>query len=365
MRILLNLLLLFSCATLCAEAPGIYIQPGGRHPFHEWRPWQPLQLGVSYFNLTRDDGNFHLWFNASFEGRDSLIRLEGADLDHLERTPPQFDTRIVKNYDLDLDGLPSPLLSRASGLRLRDGTELVQGSVGPRYRGGGSELFPALFLRKEDDAWHHLGPPPGEPEDLLNAIRAHAASVRSEGGGLIELPDGRLRIYLHGLPEHDRFAEMISGNRLIRHSLLVAESDHPEGPWTFLREQQGERINLYPADTLPWLFVHVQPLGDTGYMLTGADQWPPKNIYAAYSTDGLHFVTPADPDTHEPLPLMRARELAPDAQFCKALRGTLLEDAKTFTAIMNISRPRDRGRSMLYFSESAFDADLFHALFQP
>jgi hypothetical protein len=364
MRLSLSSIFFAVHAFMYAGEPGIHASRTAAHPLREWAPWTQMNLPVSYVSLSYHENSFLVWFNASFQGRDSLIRLQGPDLSTLERIPPQFDTEIVQAYDRDLDGLNFPILSRSSGVRLRDGTEMVQGSVGPRYRGGGSELFPALFFKPPGGPWQHTGPPPGEPADLLNAIRQKSSDVRSEGGGIIELPDGRLRMYLHGLPENDAFQNRITGGRLIAHTLLVAESDGPGAPWTFLRTREGTRLNLFTSSPLPWLFVHVQPLGDQGYLLTGADAWPPQKIYAAYSRDGLHFRNPTDPETGHAVPLIHAVDVSPDARFCKVLRGVLMPDGKTFTAIMNISRPQDRGMSTLFFSRASFNLNTFKTLFE-
>lgn len=357
------LVLLLQFLVLHSDEPGIFKRPGGHHPFSGWRNWEQMNLAVSYFNLEAREESLTLWFGASFGGKDSVIRLDGRSPADLNRPPPQFNSRVVKGYDLPLDGLDFPLLSRVNGLRIRDGTQLVQGSIGPRYTGGGSELFPALFLKKPGGDWIHSGPPSGEPEALLNQVRQLNAQVRSEGGGLIELPDGRLRVYLHGLPDPDGLPDAVPNSRLHVHTLLVAESERPEGPWNFLRNADGSVINLLATVREPWTFLHVQPLGDIGFILTGADAWPPTRIFAAYSRDGLHFVSPAHTGSLDLLPLMRMEDVAMDAKFCKALRGVLHPNEKTFSAVMNVSRPADRGFSMLYHSQARFQPETFKSLF--
>lgn len=348
---------------LFSETPGVFTHTGITHPFSDWDDWAPMNLAISYFNLEASDKGLRLWLGASFEGKDSMIRLEGTSIADLNRPPPLFDTRIVQGYDMDLDGADFPILSRGNGLRLRDGSELVQGAIGPRYTGGGSELYPALFLKTPGESWIHLGPPSGEPEAVLKKVRQHNAQVRCESGGLIELPDGRLRIYLHGVPKVDMIPSAIRNKRLHVGTLLVAESDTPEGPWSFLRHPDGSVINLLENTPKTWTFLHIQPLGTLGYMLTGADAWPPTRIFAAYSRDGLHFITPASRDSGERIPLMSMGDVSPDAKFCKALRGALHPDDTTFTAIMNISRPADRGRSMLHHSQARFDKEAFREFF--
>lgn len=357
-------ILLLQLLPLYSDEPGIFERPGGGHPFSGWQNWEPLNLAVSYFNLDVHEESFIVWFGASVEGNDSVIRLEGPSFADLNRPPPQFDSRIVQGYDLHLDGLDLPILTRVNGLRMRDGTQIVQGAIGPRYTGGGSELYPAFFIKRPGREWIHSGPPSGEPATVLDQVRQLNAQVRSEAGGLIELPDGRLRVYLHGLPDPDKIPTAIRANRIHVKTLFVAESDTPEGPWSFLRHPDGTVIDLLANTTESWTFLHVQPLGDAGYMLTGADAWPPTRVFAAYSRDGLYFISPAHRDSRGLLPLMRMEDVAGDAKFCKALRGALHPDEKTFSAVMNISRPVHRGFSMLYHSQARFHPDTFESLFQ-
>ena len=356
--------------------PGLHPTPQP-HPFDNWSEWQPLNLNVSYFNLTRspDEPTLQLWFTANFQGVDSLIRLEGPDPLRLNRVPPQFDTRLVEHYPRDLDGIPHPILSRTSTTRLQDGTLLVLGSIGPRYSGGHSELFPVLFLKKPNQNWEYLGPPSGEPKQFLDAAAARGATVRCEGAGIVQLPDGTLRFYAHGMLDPEAVPDHLRQGRIAPNTLLVAEAERPEGPWTFLRDETGAVLNLFANTPIPWVFPHVQTLDDQTIMLTGADAWPPQAVYAAYSRDGLHFRFPADATENDdgtvnldaattPRPLRNATDISPDARFCKGLRGIWMPESQTFHAVMNISRPQHRGHSFLYAGTATLSAENLEKLFQ-
>jgi len=337
---------MLAIASTCVQAEMRKLKGVG-HPFVDWQEWKPMGLGVSYFSLTRSEGEIELWFGARFEGRDSLVRLSGKDLDSLKRVKPQFDTRLIKGYDRDLNGIPHPILSRTSGHRLNEGTEVVQASIGPRYEGGGSELCPVLFTREKSGEWSYVGVPNGDPERFVAAVWEKNASVRCEGGGLVQLPDGCLRLYSHGMMDPETVAQKVKGKRASSGQVLIAESESIQGPWTFLRDEQDRVVDITKASGLPWLFPHVQSLGENGVMLTGADQWPPKAVYAAYSRDGVNFVLPVD-EQGKPIPLRRMEDVNAAARFCKTLRGVFDPATNRFTAIMNVSTPADRGNSMLY-----------------
>lgn len=317
------------------------------HPFGEWGAWRALDLSVGYANLSRTETGLQLWFGASYRGVDRLVRLQGDRPERMERVPPQFDTRRVKGYDRDLDGRSHPILSRVSGTVLPDGTSVVYGAIGPRYTGGGSELFPALFSRRPGGEWRHLGPPAGEPMAFLDAAERAGASVRCEGGGLVVGPEGRLRLYAHGMLSPEEVPGRIRDGRVRSNRIPVAEADGLEGDWRFRRDAEGKWLDITRGSGLPWLFPHVQPLGDWGWMLTGADAWPPQRIYAAYSRDGLVFTLPVD-DEGKAVPLLRAREVRADARFIKILRGAWDPKRARFVAVASISRPEDQGRSALY-----------------
>jgi len=355
-------LLLFLSILPCLHAEMQRVQ-GMAHPFDEWQAWQPMGLAAGYFSITRRDTELQLWFDARFEGQESLVRLSGPDLLSLKRSKPLFDTRLVEDYDRDLDGIPLPILTRAVGTVLADGSELVQASIGPNYTGGGSELYPVLFHRPANKDWAYLGVPAGEPAAFARAVHKAGGILRCESGGVVQLPDQSLRIYCHGMDDPSSVPARIKGQRFASGKILVADAGTAAGPWTFYRDKNKEVVDITRGSGLPWLFPHVQALGPDAYMLTGADQWPPKAIYAAYSRDGINFVLPVD-SKGKPLPLRRLRDLRADALFCKTLRGVIDPQQNTFYAVMNVSTPEDRGVSMLYAGAAKINQERLSTLLE-
>ncbi len=336
--------------------------PGQSHPLKLEKNWKDLQLPVGYANLERLEDEWRLWFGASFQGGSHMIRLQGKDLGSLKRVPPQFSTALVNDYDRDLDGIKEPILSRALGCSLKDGTQLVYGGIGPRYTGGGTELFPQLFRKAPGGKWESLGVPAGDPQAFVAEARRLKATLRCEGGGLLQLPDGRLRLYLHGMCDPAEVAEHVRGGRVALRSLLVAEAEQAEGPWRFVRDEAGKPIDVFAGSTLPWVFPHVQSLGEgKGVLLSGASNWPPKELYAAYSSDGLRFAVPAD-EQGKALPLTRVTDLHADARFGKILRAAP-DTQGAFAIITTISRANDRGLSRMYLGRGSWEAETAEALF--
>ena len=129
---------------------------------------------------------------------------------------PQFNASLVENYDRDLGGLEHPILSRASGTVLADGSMVAMASIGPRYQGGIPSSTPsystALPMPRNGSI---LGPPTGEPLAWLDEQRRKKKKIRSDGGSIIQLADGSLRMY-----------SQCYGVRL-----SVAEAENIHGPW--------------------------------------------------------------------------------------------------------------------------------------
>ena len=296
---------------LAAAVPGSELRFGG---------WTRIEadgapLPISYFNLLPPgpDRCLGLWFAAASGAEEVVVGLAGEDLRRLPRAPPRFAASLAA-YDRDLGGRTSPILSRVSVARLRDGRHVALAMIGPAYRGGASELLPTLFASASGAAgtWRLLGPPAGEPAAEIARRRAGGSTVRSDGGALIELPDGRLRLLLHW---DDR-----AGIRL-----AAMDAAAPEGPWRFVRDARGAIRNLAPPGT--WLFPHVAAV-DGRWLLTGADAWPPTAIHGAWSEDALAFTPVAQP-------LLRAGEVAPGATQVKALRVAWDPATRTLHGVAN------------------------------
>ena len=333
--------------------------PGGEHPITQWQDWERMGLRVSYFNVEKEGEDWFLWFSAGFAGGDVMVRLPFDRSGVLDRPAPQFNTQIVEGYERDLDGLDYPILSRAVGKTLADGGAVVYGAIGPRYRGGASELYPALFGRSPEGEWTHLGVPRGDPEMFLRAAAEAGASVRCEGGGLVRLDNGRWRLYLHGFWEAEADEWPVRGGRVVAPTLLLAEADHLEGPWTYVRDDNGRPVNLLEGSSVPWIFPHVQRLSDGTFLFTGAAQWPPKKVFAAYSKDGVQFIYPAD-EEGLPRPLREVGDIVPEGTYIKALRGE--RRGPVFQAVASVGSPASSGLAELWQSEARWSEDLWETL---
>ncbi|MCH8474189.1 MAG: hypothetical protein LAT55_03065 [Opitutales bacterium] len=337
------------------EEIGPMVVVEGEHPIGGWQGWEPLDLAVSYFNLTgSSEGDLRLWFSAVASGeRNSMIQLPYQD-DSWKRVPPLFDTRLVEGYGRDLDGLAEPILTRTAGFVGVGGEEIVLGAIGPRYKGGRSELVPWLFRRNPGGEWESLGLPKGEPQEFIEAAWREGLTVRAEGGGVVELEDGRKRLYLHGLTEPEEFADWQRGGRLVVPRILVAEAENWEGPWVFRRHEDRRLWDIREGSTVPWVFPHVQKVSQERFLLTGASAWPPDRIYAAYSEDGKYFVMPSGSDG-SPLPLVRKEKILPGARFVKALRGVHLSGKQEFRTVVSVAPKELGGRSILLTSRGEWD----------
>lgn len=320
--------------------------PHVRNGFGPWEAWQPTGLGPSYFNLfPSKNGEIELWFGANVNDADAVIGLVGSTLSDLERLPPKFDATIVSGYDRHLKEQPSrttPIISRTSATRLKNGSYVVLTNIGPSYRGGASELYPALFISPNGKVgtWKHIGAPKGEPQQWLDEARLHGRKIRCEGGSIIELPDGKLRMYTRGYGV----------------GLALAEADQVEGPWTFLRDDASEIRDL--QNGLPggeWLFPFVMKIGDHGYLLTGGNTWPPTEMWAAYSKDGIHF------EVLEAQPSLLPNQIVPSAITMKCLRGYYDFATGKFIAAANVWDEKNQ-RYALYWSQCSFDLRVFDKL---
>lgn len=298
-----------------------------------WQPWKPTGFRASYFTVLprTADNAIELWFDARSGDRDVIVGLVGANLADLPRSAPRFDSSLVSGYSRHREGpnpIEFPILSRSGVTRLADGSYLVLTQVGPRYTGGDTELYPMIFASPDGRPgnWRQVGPLKGEPLAWLEQTARNNQRIRCEGGSIIQLPGDRFRLYIQGF-----------GVRL-----AMAEADKPEGPWTFDRDDEG-RIRDQVAH-LPeggqWLFPQVMTIGEHGYLLTGADRWPPTRITAALSTDGRRFRLPPVQDV--PRPLIRPADIIPESTMIKALRGAYHPETQRFEAVASVWHPEQR-----------------------
>lgn len=311
------LVVLAALAASAGEAPRGWIS---------WSAWKPMDLEISYFNVVpRREGRIGLWFDASMRERDAVIGLDGEALDRLPKVAPRFDGTLIRGYDRDLLGRASPIISRSSATRLADGSWIVQASIGPTYGAGGklTELLPVLFASPSGAAgtWTYLGLPAGEPARWIEQQRAAKALIRSDGGSIVQLPDGTLRMYAHGYGP----------------KVAVLDAPTVAGPWTF-RRSGGAPLDA--AAGLPggtWLFPHVVPIGDRGWLMTGGDRWPPTELWAARSRDGLTFAVPG-----AAAPVLTPPQVAPGAGSLKCLRAAWNAERGVLEAVANAWDPKRR-----------------------
>jgi hypothetical protein len=137
--------------------------------------------------------------------------------------------------------------------------------------------------------------------------------------------------------------------------MTIAEAADVAGPWTFRKGADGTPVDLVAGKPGGgWLFPYVMQVGEHGYVLTGADAWPPKAIFAGYSRDGLEFTVPDEP-------LIRPADVREGASSMKALRGAWDAKKQRIEAVAN-PWGRQRRTYVLHFSESPFDPAFFAEL---
>jgi len=363
--------LVVGLAALALCVAGNPAPAGEPQPFEKWEPWQATRFRVDYPVVLRTNpGDLQLWFSARNDGLDRMIVLSGPHLGDLpdRRARILFGTDLVGGYDRPLNGLAHPIMTRASAAVLRDGTHVVLAAIGPAYAGG-SELYPALFVSRNGvpGTWRHLGPPAGEPAEWLVKARRLNGQFRIEGGSILELQSGRLRMYIHGFCDPRRLDALlaalpeggpVSPARLYAGTVFIAESDAIEGPWRFLRDADGACVDIVNglAPGCNWLFPNVMRIGEHGYMLTGGDQWPPTGSWAAFSADGIRFRCLALPGGPVP-PVLRPSDILPGATAMKVLRGAFNPETGHFDAVATVGSAD--GRWQLYHSRAHFNTNVF------
>ena len=293
-------------------------------PLITWSDWQLLDKPkVSYLSIDRTETGMELWFSARIDqDRDAIIGLSGPSLLALQAEPQHVLTsEVIAGYEQHKPKRQFPIISRAAVTRLPDGQFLALAAIGPSYQGGASELYPALFLGA-GKTWRHLGPPAGDLEQILATMREKKKKIRTDGGSVIVLPDGRLRMYLNGF-----------GRRL-----MALEADQPAGPWTIVRAADGSILEITPQQFGgAWLFTHVIAVPGRGYLLTGGNAWPPKALYAALSEDGLDF---SHSQAHQPVLL--PGDIKSDAPSMKVLRCVWDPTQNQLLAVTNIWDPDEK-----------------------
>ncbi len=372
------LLLLLCTLAAAADAAGEAPTPD---PNRTWAPWKRMPFDLSYPMVLRTgEKEIQFWFSASNRGMDRTFGFAGPDLGVMKYRSDalRFGADIIRGYDRPLNGIKHPIISRSSCTILKDGTHIVLAAIGPRYQGG-SELFPALFVSPDGSAgtWKHLGPPPGDPAEWVKKARAIEGRFRVEGGSIIELEDGTLRMYIYGFTDPKDLAgkkpkpvKKKSGKRgkpggvpLYNNNIFIAEAPKPEGPWKFRKDVRERCVNITEklSPDCKWLFPNVMKIGGHGYMLTGVDKWPPSSTWAAVSLDGVKFSLRRGPDGKPTGPILVPSMVAPGMDSIKGLRGAFNPANGMFEAVAIVS-PEKNPNWHVYHSRILFPLEIFKGL---
>jgi hypothetical protein len=347
-------------------------------PEGAWAPWKRMPFDLSYPMVLRtNEKEIQFWFSATNRGMDRMFGFVGPDLGSMKYDGRymRFGADIIKGYDRPLNGIKHPLITRASCTILKSGTHIVLAAIGPKYQGG-SELFPALFVSPDGrpGTWKHLGPPPGDPAEWVKKAREINGRFRVEGGSIIELKDGSLRMYIYGFTDPKELAgkkpkpvkkgrkkgKKPRGVPLFNNNIFIAEAPKPEGPWRFRRDMRGRCIGITGglSENCKWVFPNVMQIGAHGYMLTGVDKWPPSSTWAAFSRDGVKFSLRKGPDGKRTGPMLVPSMVAPGMDSIKGLRGAFNPANGMFEAVAIVS-PEKNPNWHVYHSRIRFPLDVF------
>lgn len=153
---------------------------------------------------------------------------------------------------------------------------LVSAFAGSRYMPGRHPLIPLLFSSPsgKPGTWVYHGRLAGEPKAIEDERK-----IWSDNGGIVPLNDGRWRIYLNGYGT----------------TLAACEAESLDGPWTFVRNDDGSLRNIAaayaPKGPSPGgaIFPFVLQVSDNEYHLWLSQGWPVRGVHHYSSADGLAF----------------------------------------------------------------------------
>jgi hypothetical protein len=371
--------LILSLSTAAAAGAGNKRPPD---PNRAWAPWKRMPFDLGYPMVLRtNEKEIQFWFSATNRGMDRIFGFVAPSLGAMRYSDRalRFGADIIRRYDRPLNGIKHPLITRSSCTVLKNGTHIVLAAIGPRYQGG-SELYPALFVSPDGKAgtWKHLGPPAGDPEEWLKKARRINGRFRIEGGSIVELEDGTLRMYIYGFtdmkdlttrkqppPRKKKGKKGRSGRgvSLYNHNIFIAEAPKPEGPWKFRKNMRGRCIGITEglSPDCQWLFPNVMQIGKHGYMLTGVDKWVPTSTWAAFSLDGVKFHLRKDDKGKVTGPIFVPSMVAPGMDSIKGLRGAFNPANSMFEAVAIVS-PVKNPNWHVYHSRIRFPLEVFQNL---
>ncbi len=261
------------------ESTVLEIAPAGLR--HWSKPFAPTDLWGCYVSVTPREGQLEFWNvirNGEGPAGFNLAVWRGPDLDSLGEPTIVFGADQV--HDVIDRRRPDELVSQQRFDRSHVQYVPEFGYVGllcvnPDYSPGSVDLAPALMVAPEaltrDGVY--LGKLSGEPDKILNQ-----RLIWSDGGTLFRLPDSRWRIYMNGYGV----------------TLSAVESERLEGPWRFLRDDEGaiqelcsdyEQITTRPGSCFPTILR----VSDDEWHLWLSDQWQTQAVWHFWSRDGLEW----------------------------------------------------------------------------
>jgi hypothetical protein len=262
------------------ELPGNPPESGIRY----WSEFQPLPYAGAYVSViirnNVEPKRYELWQNTwgekGAESRQIVVR-KGADLKSLGEPEVVFDGTIIE--DVPDPKNPETLAPGRGFTRPAVMYDPQQGyvmlvCVAPDYLPGSVPLLPAILVSKtgQKGDWKYLGTLKGDPQK-----EAEKRKIWSDCGSIVRLDDWRWRIYLNG------YGPVVS----------ALESESLEGPWAFLRDDEGnirELLTEFPRDKRRGgCFPTVLRVADNEWHLWITDKWPPQTIWHFFSDDGLSW----------------------------------------------------------------------------
>jgi hypothetical protein len=314
-----------ACDRLAVRAVAGDPPAGGlRHwaePFRDL-PCEVDHLGNSYVSVTRPaPGLVELWSNewGPDGAADRMIFVRrGPSLDRLGSREVVFDGTLIDDvYSMDGSGDLSPTrgFTRPSMLWTPEDGYVLLCCVCPDYLPGRTYLLPAIVTSKtgRPGTWRYHGMLKGEMEEEVRRVEKETGRpARSDGGSIHRLDDGTWRILLNGFSP----------------TLAALEADSPEGPWRFVRGDNGAIRELLPDFPDRGIFPYALRLEPNRWRLWITDDWPPQSIWQYASDDGLHWK-----------PFGRQPEITRDAvggRGIKCLRAHLDETGETIVGLLAV-----------------------------
>ncbi|MBN1863856.1 MAG: hypothetical protein JW808_03035, partial [Victivallales bacterium] len=266
----------------------------------------------------------------------------GPAIDKLSSKEIMFDGTLINDvYALDGSGELAPTrgFTRPYMTYTPEDGYVLLCCVCPDYLPGRTYLLPALVVSKtgKPGTWSYLGMLKGEPETEAARIQQETKrQPRSDGGVIVKLTDGSWRIYLNW-----------SGI-----TLTALEAQSLQGPWRFLRDQNGAIVELLPEFPGNGIFPFVTHAGSDRWHARISDDWPPQSIWHYVSRDGVKWS-----------PFGRQPEITRDAvggRCIKCLRAYVDPQTRELVGLMSVWERQNNGKCgwRNYVSRMSFPTNL-------